>query len=81
MNDVKALLDRILATGGIAGVIALMISSAILYRYLKFGPGEQIPDVLSHAFTTILGFYFGAAGMTGVTGRRTRQGSAHRTKP
>jgi hypothetical protein len=54
-------LSRLLAIGGVAGVIAIMITAAILYRYIENGPAEQIPEVLSHALTTILGFYFGSS--------------------
>jgi hypothetical protein len=45
-----------------------MIAGAILYRYVRNGPGEEIPEVLSHALTTILGFYFGSAAVAGQRG-------------
>jgi hypothetical protein len=47
-------------SGGIAGVIALAIVAVLLWQYGhapdKFAP----PDLLSHAFEIILGYYFGS---------------------
>jgi hypothetical protein len=53
-----------LGTGGIAGVIALIIAGTICYRYAQLG-SEEIPEVLVYALTTIIGFYFGQAAKTG----------------
>lgn len=50
----------ILTFGGIAGVIALMITAVLCIRFLIRGP-EEIPEVLKYALTTIIGFYFGTA--------------------
>lgn len=52
-----------LGSGGVAGVIAIMITAAILYRYVVHGPGEPVPDLLANALTTILGFYFATGAM------------------
>ena len=60
-SNPNSLFSRVLAVGGIAGVIAVMITAAILYRYVSNGPSEPIPEILSHALTTILGFYFGSS--------------------
>lgn len=73
----NAFLMRVLAVGGIAGVIALLITLAILFRYVQHGPGEQIPEVLSHALTTILGFYFGTNAIA--AGRGASNGASTRT--
>jgi hypothetical protein len=54
------ILGTVLTAGGISGVIALVITTAISVRYMKNGP-EKIPEVLSAALTTIIGFYFGTA--------------------
>jgi hypothetical protein len=62
---------RVLSIGGIAGVIALIIAGAIAGRYFMHGP-EQVPDILSNALTTILGFYFGAGVTTAAAAARDR---------
>lgn len=46
-------------TGGIAGLIALIITISICYMFV-FRENTEIPDVLSAALTTVLGFYFGS---------------------
>jgi hypothetical protein len=51
-------LSTVLTVGGVAGIIAVIITMAICGRYLKKGP-EPIPEVLAAALTTIIGFYFG----------------------
>jgi hypothetical protein len=53
-------LRQLLGIGGVAGLIALGIAAAICVRYVQYG-NEQIPQVLSYALTTIIGFYFGAS--------------------
>ncbi|MES9926070.1 MAG: hypothetical protein ABW152_18490 [Candidatus Thiodiazotropha endolucinida] len=45
--------------GGIAGVIGVLITVTIIYIVLR-DPKAEIPQVLSAALTTILGFYFGS---------------------
>jgi hypothetical protein len=45
--------------GGIAGTIAILITIAICYIAVVKDV-SKIPDVLTYALTTILGFYFGA---------------------
>lgn len=57
--DITTMLSALLSVGGIAGLIAVIITGTICARYFKHGP-EEIPQVLAYALTTILGFYFGA---------------------
>lgn len=57
--DIGKMLRDVLSAGGIAGVIGLIIVGTICYRYAIQGP-EDIPPLLSHALSTIIGFYFGA---------------------
>jgi hypothetical protein len=52
--------NNILSVGGIAGLIALIITISICYRYVTHG-SEPIPDILTYALSTIIGFYFGNA--------------------
>ena len=59
MDFVKAF-ESILTFGGIAGVIGLLITGSICIRYVRNGP-EAIPEILTYALSTIIGFYFGAA--------------------
>jgi hypothetical protein len=50
------------ASGGIAGLLAVMITGAIIYEYMKYGGTAQkfdIPTPLATALGTVLGFYFG----------------------
>jgi hypothetical protein len=51
---------KILTVGGMAGAIAIIITVAICGRYLAHGP-EEVPQILSNALTTIIGFYFGTS--------------------
>ncbi len=51
-------LERILSIGGIAGLIGLGIAASICFRYVQYG-AQEIPQVLTYALTTIIGFYFG----------------------
>jgi uncharacterized membrane protein YfcA len=57
MNLNKVMGD-ILSVGGIAGLVAIIITLSICARYVQNGP-EPIPEVLTYALTTIIGFYFG----------------------
>ena len=63
------MINDVLRTGGISGLIAVAIAGAILYRYIQYGPSEQIPQPLGNAFTLIIGFYFGTAASRGGKGR------------
>lgn len=56
--------SAVLGSGGVAGVIAILITAAILYRYIRFGPDEPVPELLANALTIIIGFYFGASAAT-----------------
>ena len=57
-RDMLRTFERLLSVGGIAGLIALGITLSICVRYVQNG-AEEIPQVLTYALTTILGFYFG----------------------
>lgn len=62
MNDLnrhQTAFQSVLSLGGVAGVIAIIIAVAIAGRYFIHGP-EPVPEIMSHALTTIIGFYFGA---------------------
>ena len=50
------LIERILASVGVPGFLAVIITIAILYLAVT---SRQIPEVLGHSLTAILGFYFG----------------------
>ena len=54
--------------GGIAGLIALGITLSIRLRYVEHG-AEEIPQILTYALSTIIGFYFG----TGISRLSTDQ--------
>jgi hypothetical protein len=73
MNWMTDFFLQLLTFGGIAGVIALMISISICVRYVQHG-NEEIPDVLVYALTTILGFYFGAGVQAGAQTKMARMG-------
>jgi hypothetical protein len=61
--------ENIRALGGIiAGVLALIIAGSICVRYIIHG-AEDIPQILTYALSTIIGFYFGA----GVPSTRDRR--------
>jgi hypothetical protein len=48
------------ASGGVAGLLAVMITGAIIYEYMKYGGQKfEIPSPLATALGTVLGFYFG----------------------
>lgn len=48
------------ASGGVAGLLAVMITGAIVWEYLKLGGKNfDIPTPLATALGTVLGFYFG----------------------
>lgn len=54
-SGLQALIDSV---GGIAGIIGLIITLTIVGLLIK-DPRMEIPQILSTALTTILGFYFG----------------------
>jgi hypothetical protein len=48
------------ASGGVAGLLAVMITGAIIYQYVRYGGQNfDIPTPLATALGTVLGFYFG----------------------
>ena len=51
-------LQNIFQVGVIAGVIAIIITATICYQMVS-QPHPEIPEVLGHSLTLILGFYFG----------------------
>jgi hypothetical protein len=53
------LLRELMHVGGIAGFVAVLITITICYM-LAFKDAKEIPQILSGALTTILGFYFGS---------------------
>jgi uncharacterized membrane protein YfcA len=59
MNWVTKITLQVLSVGGIAGVIGIIIAGTICARYFMHG-NEEIPQILSYALTTIIGFYFGS---------------------
>ena len=65
-DDLLKAFRSVLSVGGIAGVIALIITVTICGRYFSRGP-EEIPQILTYSLSTIIGFYFGA-GTKGANG-------------
>ncbi len=58
-NPLIGLLRELFAVGGAPAVIAIAITATICW--LAISPnGKAAPDILGHALTTILGFYFGS---------------------
>lgn len=60
IQAIVRVLEGLLSIGGIAGLIAIMITIAMCKRYMVDGD-QQFPEIMKYALTTILGFYFGAA--------------------
>ena len=58
VRAVLVALRNILEEGGIAGAIAVGLTVTVCVLAVRQAP---IPDLLSNALTTILGFYFGSA--------------------
>jgi hypothetical protein len=54
-----AIVARLQTTGGVAAVLATMVTLTLCVRYLIDGGSSHAPEYLTHAFATILGFYFG----------------------
>lgn len=46
--------------GGVSGIVALIITIAICWRYTAEGSNLKVPEVLANAWTIIIGFYFGS---------------------
>jgi len=59
----------VLAVGGIAGLLAVIIAGAICFRYAMHGP-EEVPQILGYALSTIIGFYFGTGISRGIAAER-----------
>lgn len=57
-------------SGGIAGIIALAIVAVLLWEYAHSPKEFAPPDLLSHAFEIILGYYFGSK----ITARQSHTG-------
>jgi hypothetical protein len=58
-NQIINLMREVFTVGGAPAVIAIVITGTICY--LAISPNNQpTPDILGHALTTILGFYFGS---------------------
>jgi len=58
-NPFLSLLRELFTVGGAPAVIAIIITVTICW--LAISPnGRAAPDILGHALTTILGFYFGS---------------------
>ncbi len=57
---IDIMFDRLEKIEAVSGIIALAIAGTIIYMTI-FSPGSALPDILSTALTTILGFYFGRA--------------------
>lgn len=55
-SERTSLVARLLDTGGVTGVIAVIITIAVCYLAIY---SKQIPEILGSALTMILGFYFG----------------------
>jgi hypothetical protein len=65
IQAIVRVLEGLLSVGGIAGIIAIIITVSMCKRYIA--DGDQVfPEIMKYALTTILGFYFG----TGVTRAR-----------
>ena len=47
-------------SGGIAGLIAVAIVSVLLWEYARSPEKFTPPELLAHAFSLILGYYFGS---------------------
>lgn len=54
-KGITALVDSI---GGIAGIIGLLITCTIIFLIVN-NPDANVPQILSAALTTILGYFFG----------------------
>jgi hypothetical protein len=70
IQAIVRVLEGLLSVGGIAGVIAIIITIAMCKRYTVDGD-QQFPEIMKYALATILGFYFG----TGVSRVRASENS------
>jgi len=55
----KVLVERLVDSVGMPGVLALIITITIIYIVAKGDAQTQVPEVLSNALGVIIGFYFG----------------------
>jgi uncharacterized membrane protein YfcA len=62
----------VLAVGGIAGLLAVIIAGTICFRYAMHGP-EEVPQILGYALSTIIGFYFGTGVSRGIAAGQTEK--------
>jgi hypothetical protein len=62
MEGFSKAIDKLQSVGGVAAVLASGITAAVCLRYLFHGP-EEVPPLLSHSMSVILGFYFGSRGI------------------
>ncbi len=79
-NPFIALVRELLTVGGAPAVIAIAITITICWLSLAPSPnGKGIPEILGHALTTILGFYFGSkvTGKTGSSHESSTGGASH----
>ncbi len=51
---------RLQSTNGVASILATMIAGTICVRYLINQDVDNLPPVLAHSLSVILGFYFGS---------------------
>jgi hypothetical protein len=70
IQAIVRVLEGLLSVGGIAGIIAIIITIAMCKRYMVDGD-QQFPEIMKYALATILGFYFG----TGISRERTPDNS------
>jgi hypothetical protein len=54
------IIDKLQSGGGVAAVLAVGITGTICLRYLFFQDAADLPPVLEHSLSVILGFYFGS---------------------
>ena len=60
LTGIWRVIDRLQSAGGVAAVLATMIAGTICIRYLLYRDASDLPPVLSHSLSVILGFYFGS---------------------
>lgn len=66
-SGIWRVIDRLQSAGGVAAILATMIAATICARYLLFRDASDLPPVLSHSLSVILGFYFGSRTVRGST--------------
>jgi hypothetical protein len=60
LTGIWRVVDKLQSAGGVAAVLATMIAGTICVRYLLYREAGDLPPVLSHSLSVILGFYFGS---------------------